>query len=79
MMEWQYEGGLSLSQLWELSEEDFKSKSVNLNEFLEWKLHRFYKVNSTAKGRELARIMRLRGKWDFDGSISKLYGGRSFD
>ena len=69
IMEWQHEGGMGMRKLWELPEMEYKEKAENLNEFLEWKLHRFYKVNTTTRGRELARIMRLQGKWNFGGSI----------
>lgn len=69
MMEWQHESGTSLQKLWELPEESYKKKVKNLNEYLEWKLHRFYKANTTVKGRQLAKVMRLKGKWDFDTNI----------
>jgi len=43
MMEWQHEGGMSLRKLWGMSEAEYKAKAENLNELLEWRLHRFYK------------------------------------
>lgn len=69
IMEWQHESGTSLTRLWAMSGALYRKKAENFNDFLEWKLHRFYKINTTARGRILARRMRWKGQWDFGESV----------
>lgn len=69
MMEWQFDGGMSLKKLWEAPEDIFKQKVENLNDYLECKLHQFQKANNTVRGKKLAGMLRLRNKWNFNGKM----------
>lgn len=71
LMEWQFEGKMSLKQLWQTHETIYRQKMQNLCDFVEYKLNRFSKANGTRRGRVLARKMRLKGdrSWDFNRNL----------
>jgi hypothetical protein len=71
LMEWQFEGRMSLKQLWQAHENIYQQKMQNLCDFIDYKLNRFAKGNATRRGRELAKKMRLKGDrdWDFERNL----------
>ena len=65
-MEWQFDGQYALEKLWKEPDCLFRAKMENLADFVDYRFCRFSKMNLTARGRVLARLMRLRsGRWVF--------------